>query len=51
MILIARHSDGKVSEWESDLPVEQYRDAMKQIVEAIIQETKDAPLVVLARIK
>lgn len=51
MILIARHADGKVSEWESDLPIEKYKDAMKQIVEAIIKETKDAPRVVLARIK
>ena len=51
MKLIARHADGTPSTWESNFPVEQYRDAMKEVVEAVIQETKQAPLVVLARIK
>ena len=51
MILIARHTNGTVSKWDSTFKPEQYRDAMKEIVEHVIQETKDAPIVVLARIK
>jgi alkanesulfonate monooxygenase SsuD/methylene tetrahydromethanopterin reductase-like flavin-dependent oxidoreductase (luciferase family) len=51
MKLIARHADGTVSTWESNFPVEKYRDAMKEVVETVVQETKDAPTVVLARIK
>lgn len=51
MILIARHVDGTVSNWDSTFSPEQYKVAMKEIVEHVIQETKEAPLVVLARIK
>ena len=52
MILIARHADGTISKWDSTFQPEQYREAMKEIVETIIRETKDdPPLVVLARIK
>jgi hypothetical protein len=51
MKLVVRHTDGAPSTWESNIPVEEYRKAMKEVVESIIQETKEAPLVVLARIK
>jgi hypothetical protein len=51
MKLIARHADDTTSTWESNSSTEQYRDAMKEVVEAVYAETKQPPLIVLARIK
>lgn len=51
MKLIARHADGTTSTWDSNYPVENYRDAMKEVVEVVNTETKHPPLTVLARIK
>lgn len=51
MKLIARHQDGSKSEWESDYTTDQYRQAMKDVVEWVYADTKAPPVIVLARIK
>ena len=49
MIIIARHSDGNTSKWDTDHL--DYKDAIREVREAIVAETGKEPLVVLVRIK
>lgn len=51
MILVARHTDGTVSKWETNHTVENFEDARKEVRNTIVAETGKSPLVVLARIK
>jgi hypothetical protein len=47
--LIARHNDNEVSKWASNLV--NYKDAIREVREAIVAETGKEPFVVLVRIK